>query len=80
MLTVTLAHHDFRETGRTVYSDGVKDLDHAVMHKVPRLFPVTAISETERIEASRIPCIQLQPGLLVPTGTQSSQLNVLYVR
>ena len=49
------------------------------MKQVSGLFPVPNISDTERIEPGRIPRIQLLSGLVIPSGTQSSQFDVLYV-
>ena len=64
---------------RTVLPYRVKDLYDAVMHQVARLISVPYISDTERIEGCRIPCIQLFSGLFVSTGAQFRQSNVLYV-
>ena len=69
----------FQRPCRLVLPNRVKDLDHTVMHQVSSQFPVAHVSDTERKEVSRIPCIQLMPGLFVPSGAQLCQFDVLYV-
>ena len=59
----------FQRSCRLVLSNRVKDLDHRIVHQVSSQLPVTDVSDTERKEVSCIPCIQLMPGLFVPSGT-----------